>query len=154
VHVPFLNPFRFTVLPLTLATPMLSTFAPVAMLKFGPCLSTGMLTSAYRFSLVNRHDGLVGVVFLVCLARVIFAGGADRPCDVFAIPAFADDDENVVHPTVVDPGTSSSRPRRRRSRSLGGVQRNYRRDLVVAITNMGLRHKGSPAWFPRMYLQQ
>ena len=36
-------------------------------------------------SLVNRHDGLVGVVFLVCLARVVFAGGVDRPRDVFAI---------------------------------------------------------------------
>ena len=32
-------------------------------------------------SLVNRHDGLVGVVFLVCLARV-FAGGVTRPHDV------------------------------------------------------------------------
>ena len=50
-------------------------------------------------SLVNRHDGLVGVVFLVCLARVVFAGGVDRPRDVFAIRAFADDDENVVHLT-------------------------------------------------------
>ena len=33
-------------------------------------------------SLVNRHDGLVGVVFLVCLARVVFVGGVDRPRDV------------------------------------------------------------------------
>ena len=48
-------------------------------------------------SLVNRHDGLVGVVFVVCLARVVFAGGVDRPRNVFAIPALADDDENVVH---------------------------------------------------------
>ena len=51
-------------------------------------------------SLVNRHDGLVGVVFLVCLARVVFAGGVDRPRDVFATRAFADDDENVVQLTA------------------------------------------------------
>ena len=53
-------------------------------------------------SLVNRHDGLVGVVFLVCLARVVFAGGVNRPHDVFATRAFADDDVNVVHLTVVE----------------------------------------------------
>ena len=35
--------------------------------------------------LVNRHEGLVGVVVLVCLARVVFVGGVDRPRDVFAI---------------------------------------------------------------------
>ena len=54
---------------------------------------------------MNRHDGLVGVVFLVCLACVVFAGGVDRPRDVFATLAFADDDENVVHliPAVVEP---------------------------------------------------
>src|SRR6478672_10134208 len=51
--------------------------------------------------LVNRHDGLVGVVFLVCLARVVFAGGVDRPRDVSATRAFAGDDENVVHLTVL-----------------------------------------------------
>ena len=28
---------------------------------------------------------------------VVFAGGIHRPRNVFAIPAFADDDENVVH---------------------------------------------------------
>ena len=49
--------------------------------------------------LVHRHDGLVGVVFAVCLARVVFAGGVHGPRDVFAIGAFADDDENVVHLT-------------------------------------------------------
>src|SRR6476659_1569175 len=38
-------------------------------------------------SLVNRHEGLVGVIFLVCLARVVFAGGVDRPRDVFATGA-------------------------------------------------------------------
>jgi hypothetical protein len=56
-------------------------------------------------SLVNRDDGLIGVVFLVCLARVVFAFGVDRARDVFAIPAFADDDEYVVHltPAVVEP---------------------------------------------------
>ena len=48
---------------------------------------------------MNRHDGLVGVVCLVCLARVVLVGGVDRPRDVFATGAFADDDENVVHPT-------------------------------------------------------
>ena len=47
--------------------------------------------------MVDRHERLVGVVCLVCLARVVFAGGVDRPRDVFAIGAFADDDENVVH---------------------------------------------------------
>ena len=36
-------------------------------------------------SLVNRHEGLVGVVVLVCLARVVFVGGVNRPRDVFAI---------------------------------------------------------------------
>jgi hypothetical protein len=39
------------------------------------------------------------------LARVVFAGGVDRPRDMFAIAAFAEDDENVVHltPAVVEP---------------------------------------------------
>ena len=39
------------------------------------------------------------------LARVVVAGGVNRPRDVFAIRAFADDDENVVHltPAVVEP---------------------------------------------------
>ena len=53
--------------------------------------------------MLNLDDGLAGVVFPVCLARVVFARGVDRPRDVFAIPAFADDDENVVHLTVVEP---------------------------------------------------
>src|SRR6478672_1648644 len=48
-------------------------------------------------SLVNLDDGLVDVVLLVCLACVVVAGGVNRARDVFAIPAFADDDENVVH---------------------------------------------------------
>src|SRR6478752_8024179 len=48
-------------------------------------------------SLVNLDDGLVDVVLLVRLACVVVAGGVNRPRDVFAIPAFADDDENVVH---------------------------------------------------------
>ena len=51
-------------------------------------------------SLVHRHDGLVGVVVLVCLARVVFAGGVNRPHDELATRAFAGDDENVVHVTV------------------------------------------------------
>ena len=56
-------------------------------------------------SLLNRHDGLTGVVFLVCLARVVVAGGVNRPRDVCAIRAFTDDDENVVLLTyaVVEP---------------------------------------------------
>ena len=53
-------------------------------------------------SLVNLDDGLVGVVFLVCLARVVFAGGVNRPHDELATQAFADDDVNVVHLTVID----------------------------------------------------
>jgi hypothetical protein len=49
-------------------------------------------------SLVNRHDGLVDVVFLVCLARVVVVGGVNRAHHVSATQAFADDDENVVPP--------------------------------------------------------
>ena len=62
---------------------------------------------------MNRHEGLVGVVVLVCLARVVFVGGVDRPRDVCATPAFADDDENVVQltPRGLTVG-STSRPRR------------------------------------------
>ena len=63
-------------------------------------------------SLVNRHDGLVGVVFLVGLARVVVAGGVDRPHDVFATRAFAGDDENVVHLIGGRPVGGTSRPRR------------------------------------------
>ena len=92
-------------------------------------------------SLVNRHDGLVGVVFLVCLARVVFVGGVNRPRDVFATRAFADDDENVVHLTpqwsnrwaaLLDPGDDEG------VRG-GGVQRfqHRLRDLVFAVPNMG-----------------
>ena len=51
--------------------------------------------------LVNRHEGLVGVVVLMCSARVVSVGGVDRPHHVCATPAFADDDENVVQLTVV-----------------------------------------------------
>ena len=61
---------------------------------------------------MNVDDGLVGVVFVVCLARVVKVGGVKGPRNVFAIAAFADDDENVVHfarhqPTLpgVPPGT-------------------------------------------------
>ena len=67
-------------------------------------------------SLVNLDDGLVGVVFLACLARVVFAGGVKPPRDVSATPAFADDDENVVRLTPPVRGGRavgrSSRPRR------------------------------------------
>ena len=53
--------------------------------------------------MVDRHEGLVGVVVLVCLARVVFVGGVDRPRNVFALRAFADDDENVMRLMRVDP---------------------------------------------------
>jgi hypothetical protein len=58
-------------------------------------------------SLVHRHNGLVGVVFPVGLAHVVFAGSVNRPRDESAIPAFADDDEHVVvepWPALLDPG--------------------------------------------------
>ncbi len=100
-------------------------------------------------SLVNRHDGLVGVVVLVCLARVVFVGGVDRPHDVLATLAFAGDDVNVVHLTVID---RSAEPLDRVDddgvRGGGvplGVQHRLR-DLVFAVPNMGFGHKGSPAW--------
>ena len=56
-------------------------------------------------SLVHRNDGLAEVVFPVCLARVVVAGGVHRPRDVCAVRAFADDDENVVQliSAVVEP---------------------------------------------------
>ena len=47
-------------------------------------------------SLVYVDDGLVGVVFMVCLARVVKVGGVKGPRNVFAIGAFADDDEAVI----------------------------------------------------------
>ena len=90
--------------------------------------------------MVDRHDGFVGVVFLMCLARIVFGGGANRARDVFAIHAFADDDEDVVHLTVVDPWPALLDP--------GGheavrviVERVRVRGLVAAETNMGLRHE-------------
>ena len=100
-------------------------------------------------SLVNRHDGLVGVVFLVCLARVVFAGGVNRPRDELAIRAIADDDVNVVHLTVID--RSAERLDRVDDDGVrgGGVQLGVQhrlRDLVFAAPNMGFGHKGSPAW--------
>ena len=104
-------------------------------------------------SLVNRHDGLVGVVFLVCLARVVFAGGVDRPRDVSATQAFAGDDENVVHLTVLSALVGLWAEPRDRVDDDGvrgsGVQLGVHhrlRDLVFAAPNMGFGHKGSPAW--------
>ena len=95
-------------------------------------------------SLVNRHDGLVGVVFLVCLARVVFAGGVDRPRDVSATRAFAGDDENVVHLTVLSALVGLwAEPRDRVDDDVGhgsGVQHRLR-DLVFAVPNMGFGHK-------------
>ena len=35
--------------------------------------------------LVDRHEGLVGVVVVVCLAGVVEVGGVKRPRDVFAV---------------------------------------------------------------------
>jgi hypothetical protein len=100
-------------------------------------------------SLVNRHDGLVGVVFLVCLARVVFAGGVDRPRDVSATQAFAGDDENVVHLTVLSALVGLwAEPRDRVDDDgvRGGGVPHRLRDLVFAAPNMGFGHKGSPAW--------
>ena len=51
---------------------------------------------------MNLDDGFVGVVFLVCSARVVLVGGVNRPHDELATRAFADDDVNVVHLTVID----------------------------------------------------
>ena len=39
---------------------------------------------------MNLDGGFVGVVFLVCLARVVIVGGVKRPRDVFAVAAFAE----------------------------------------------------------------
>ena len=101
-------------------------------------------------SLVNRHEGLVGVVFLVCSARVVSVGGVDRAHDVSATPAFADDDENVVHLTVID--RSAERLDRVDDDGVRGgcvqlgVQHRLR-DLVFAVPNMRFgRSQGSPAW--------
>ena len=99
-------------------------------------------------SLVHRHDGLAGVVFPVCLARVVVAGGVDRPRDVCAVGAFADDDENVVQltPAVVEAVTSTSRPRRRRSRSGGGRPARPRARSGLCWTQNGFRSQGFSGW--------
>ena len=60
--------------------------------------------------LVNRHEGLVGVVVVVCLAGIVEVGGVKRPRDVFAVRALADDDEHVMQFTLVD---RSAEPRDR-----------------------------------------
>ena len=52
---------------------------------------------------MNLDDALVGVVVMVCSARVVDVGGVKGPRNVFAIAAFADDDENVMRLTRVDP---------------------------------------------------
>ena len=97
--------------------------------------------------MVNLDDGLVGVVFLMCLARVVFAGGVNRPRDELAIRAIADDDVNVVHLTVID--RSAERLDRVDDDGVGGggVQfgvRHRLRDLVFAVPNIVFGHKGLP----------
>ena len=91
--------------------------------------------------MVNRHEGLVGVVVLVCLARVVFAGGVDRSRDVSATRAFADDDENVVDLTLVERWAEFLDRVDDEGVRVVGVQRNYGRDLVFAVPNMGFGHK-------------
>jgi hypothetical protein len=95
-------------------------------------------------SLVNRHEGLVGVVFLVCLARVVFAGGVDRPRDVFATGAFADDDENVVDLTLVVRWAEFLDRVDDEGVRVVGVQRNHGRYLVFVAPNMVLLHRAFP----------
>ena len=85
---------------------------------------------------MNRHDGLVGVVFLVCLARVVFAGGVDRPRDVFATGAFADDDENVVDLTLVERWAEFLDRVDDEGVRVVGVQRNHGRYLFFVAPNM------------------
>ena len=98
-------------------------------------------------SLVNRHDGLVGVVFLVCLARVVFAGGVDRPRDVFATRAFADDDENVVHLTAwSNRDQHVSTPAVTKAFAWVVSSETACAIWFVAVPNMGFGHKGSPRW--------
>ena len=95
---------------------------------------------------MNLDDGLVGVVCLVCLARVVLVGGVNRPRDVFAIRAFADDDENVVHltPCVVAPWAELFDRVDDEGVRVVGVQRDRVRDLVAAGPNMGFGHKVLP----------
>ena len=92
-------------------------------------------------SLVNRHEGLVGVIFLVCLARVVFAGGVDRPRDVFATGAFVDDDENVVDLTLVVRWTELLHRVDGEGVRVVGVQRNHGRYLASVAPNMVLLHR-------------
>ena len=101
-------------------------------------------------SLVNLNDGLVGVVFLVCLARVVFAGGVNRPRDVSATRAFADDDENVVHLTLLSALVGLwAEPRDRVDDD--GVRGGFPCPAPPArsglcCTQHGVRSQGSPAW--------
>jgi hypothetical protein len=96
-------------------------------------------------SVLNLDDSLVGVVFLVCLARVVQVGCIKRPRDVIAIAAFADDDENVMHLTPVDRWAEFLDRVDDEAVRVVGVQRDRVRDLFAAVPNMGLDHKGSPA---------
>src|SRR6478735_5486647 len=95
-------------------------------------------------SLVYRHDELVGVVFLVCLARVVWVGGVHRPRNVFAIPAFADDDENIVHfarhqPTLPGVPTGTCTPTQ-----LHGVQVRHATSAHCCSGLSGGAHGGVP----------
>jgi hypothetical protein len=97
-------------------------------------------------SVLNLDDSLVGVVFLVCLARVVQVGGIKRPRDVIAIAVFADDDEHVMHLTPVDRWAEFLDRVNDEAVRVVGVQRDRMRNRFAAVPNMGLGHKGSPAW--------
>ena len=94
--------------------------------------------------LLNLDDGLAGVVFPVRLARVVFARGVHRPRDVFAIPTFADDDENVVHLTVVEPCPAPLDPGGDGAVRVGGQQPDRGRDLRHVAAVLRLRYKVPP----------
>jgi hypothetical protein len=94
--------------------------------------------------LVNLDDELVGVVFMVCLARVVVVGGVDRSRNVSAIPAFADDDENVVHfarhqPTLPGVPTGTCTPTQ-----LHGVQVRHATSAHCCSGLSGGAHGGVP----------
>ena len=91
---------------------------------------------------MNLDDGLVGVVFVVCSARVVIVGGVKRPPNVFAIRAFADNDENVVHliPAVVGQCLALLDTGGDEAIRVGGVQWDHGRDLRH-LAAVRFRHK-------------